>query len=114
MLVRSTVRNTLLEYGIVAPQANPFNAENSEPSLQSVDSEPDGLISDDLLDPEPSLTPPSNVLHTTSFTGPLSDITDDSLDELIIHLHSNFHRVGLSMLDGMLRRLGHRVPRERI
>jgi hypothetical protein len=49
-----------------------------------------------------------------SFTGPLSTISDVVLDDLISQLRSHFRRAGLSMLDGMLRRLGHRLPRERI
>jgi hypothetical protein len=49
-----------------------------------------------------------------SFTGPLSTLSDDSLDILITQLRSNFRHAGLSMLDGMLRRLGHRLPRGRI
>ena len=41
-------------------------------------------------------------------------MTDDELDELVIRLRSHYRRAGISMLDGMLRRLGHRIPRERI
>jgi hypothetical protein len=41
-------------------------------------------------------------------------LTDDALDELILQLCSHFHRAGISMLDGMLRRLGQRLPCERI
>ena len=85
----------------------------------------------DFLDPnEPlPLDLPANVLNTgsfssnalsctistlASFTGPLSTISDVALDDLISQLCSHFRRAGLTMLDGMLRRLGHRLPRERI
>ncbi|KAJ3513257.1 hypothetical protein NLJ89_g3052 [Agrocybe chaxingu] len=43
-----------------------------------------------------------------------STISDRDLDDLIIRLRFHFQRAGISMLDGMLRRLGHRVQRERI
>lgn len=49
-----------------------------------------------------------------SFTGPLSTLSDDLLDDLISQLCSHFQRAGISMLNGMLRHLGHRLPRERI
>ena len=116
---RSVVRNALLEYEIVHAQENPF------PSAQ------DDTIAGDFLDPnEPlPLDLPANVLNTgsfssnalsctistlASFTGPLSTISDVALDDLISQLRSHFRRAGLTMLDGMLRRLGHRLPRERI
>lgn len=49
-----------------------------------------------------------------SFTGPLSSLSDDELDSIIISLRSHYRRAGITVLDGMLRRLGHRVTRERI
>ena len=79
------------------------------------------LQRDDLLDP--NISPPSTLptelqsafllthSHTiqqnapvVSFTGPLSTLPDDTLDDLIIRLRSHFHRAGISMLDGILRR----------
>ena len=127
---RNTVRRALIRYGIAEAQENLFHtsATDSEEDLT------DGLLpQDDLLDP--SLSLPTNLenhiqdvdlnrnpsdlsdpqaLRVVSFTRPLSTLSDDNLDALITQLHSNFHRAGLSMLDGMLRRLGHRLPRERI
>jgi hypothetical protein len=120
---RSTVRNALLDYGIAQPQENPFRNTTSE---SDDDAALDIIQDDDLLDPNlpiPAHLPndvmnptPDNAhaLHPVSFTGPLSTIIDDVLDDLIVRLRSHFHRAGISMLDGMLRRLGHRVPRERI
>ena len=52
--------------------------------------------------------------HPTSFTGPLSTMTDDELDKLVIRLQSHYCRAGISMLDRILCRLGHRIPREHI
>ncbi|KAI0057690.1 hypothetical protein BV25DRAFT_1872356 [Artomyces pyxidatus] len=39
---------------------------------------------------------------------------DEDLDALIRDLRIHFRRAGISMLDGMVRQQGHRVPRERI
>jgi hypothetical protein len=50
----------------------------------------------------------------SSYTGPLSSIIDDELDSLLFRLRQHYRRAGLSMFDGMLRRLGHHVPRARI
>ena len=41
-------------------------------------------------------------------------MTDDKLDELVIRLQSHYCRAGISMLDGILCRLGHRIPCEHI
>ncbi|KAJ7895420.1 hypothetical protein B0H13DRAFT_2234561 [Mycena leptocephala] len=112
---RNTVRTALLENGFSIPQSNPFPANTSSEPPPSDNLNGDD---DDLLDPEmpiPAHLPPE-VQHggITSYTGPLSDISDEDLDSLILRLRSHFRRAGLGMLDGMLRRLGHRVPRERV
>ncbi|KAF8218147.1 hypothetical protein K438DRAFT_1555956 [Mycena galopus ATCC 62051] len=39
---------------------------------------------------------------TTSFTGPMSDISDDDLDMLLLCLHTHYWWPGLSMLNGMV------------
>lgn len=117
---RNTVRRALLDYGIAGPQESPFHASeaaNSEENLA------EGFLQeDDLLDPLNNSIPSIHrdasdhndpqALPVVSFMGPLSTLSDDKLDAMINELHSNFHRVGLSMLDGMLRHLGHCVPRE--
>ena len=116
-----TVRNALLEYGIAEPQNNPFPSIDAGTHNQI-------LQEDDLLDPNIPLpdhiptiavsnTPSSSTLNTTnwpvvSFTGPLSALCNDTLDDLISQLHSHFQCTGISMLDGMLRRLGHCLPQE--
>jgi len=118
---RSVVHNALLDYGIVQPQADPF-ARTPSPELN------DAEIADDILDPDlpipqtlpdditatSSNTSGATTRHPISFTGPLSTMIDGELDELIVRLRSHYRRAGISMLDGMLRRLGHRIPRERI
>jgi hypothetical protein len=65
---------------------------------------------DDLLDPILN----SQSHHPASYTQPLSSLTDAELDKLIIELRTVYGRAGITMLDGMLRNIGHRVPRERI
>ena len=122
---RDTVQSALLEHSIVQPQENPFGSHPEEP----VDVPP--LEDDELLDPP--FTPP-DMLHSdiqppvpltedsvnvgpsssnvASYTGPLSSISDANLDDLIIQLDHRFWHVGITMLDGMLHRLGQRIPHE--
>ncbi|KAJ7199943.1 hypothetical protein GGX14DRAFT_372621 [Mycena pura] len=130
---RNTVRSALLREGIATPQSNPFpnNMASAGPAPHvpddaEVSSGDDSSDSDDLLEadlPIPAqlqgLPPEIEDLASgnppiTSYSGPLSEITDCELDNLLLRLRSHFRRAGLGMLDGMLRRLGHRVQRERI
>lgn len=119
---RRTVRQQLLENGIAQPGEQPFvfSSQNSQAGEgESVNETGDN----DLLDPSGSIndviphTPQpleDQTLYITSYTAPQSDITDGELDDLVLRLRRHFHRAGISMLDGMLRRLGYRIPRERI
>jgi hypothetical protein len=122
---RSTVRTALIDYGIAEPQSNPFPENVGQ--IQDSSMEPGVFVEDHLLDPDlPLPTPLPNLASrngsrvdppppaTVSFTGPVSSLLDSALDELIIRLRSHYRRAGISMLDGMLRRLGHRIPRDRI
>ncbi|KAJ7698848.1 hypothetical protein B0H16DRAFT_1349353 [Mycena metata] len=129
-LSRSTVRSALLRHGIATPQSNPFsfNAggsddEEDEDEFSEDEDPPADGKNDDLLDPNIPIPPylpaevedlAANPPSVASYTGPLSDMSDDDLDLLLLRLRSHFRRAGLAMLDGMLRRLGHRVPRERV
>lgn len=125
---RDTVRNALLEYGIAQPQQNPFPS-----AVPEIEGDIPALEEDNLLDPDfpaPERIPDDVVTGfavnqqstsnhdsartVVSYTGPLSTISDEELDELISRLRTHYRRAGITMLDGMLRRLGHRVPRERI
>ena len=90
---RSVVCNALLDYDIFQPQADPF-ARTPSPELNDTD------ITDNILDPDLPIprTLPDDIMaksshasgatapHPISFTGPLSTMTDDELDELVIRL----------------------------
>ncbi|KAG6904985.1 hypothetical protein DXG01_005822 [Tephrocybe rancida] len=121
-LGRSVVRRHLLALGISEGQQQPFvltsayiDAANSVDALD---------LSDDLLDPPleeifPGDGPPMHTTHgddvvVTSYTGPLSTISNEELDELLLRLRGHFRRAGITILDGMVRWLGHRIPRQRI
>ena len=125
---RNTVRSALLKHGIVQPQESPFQSPPEEPIVDAAPLEYDELLDPSLALPDglpPDIEPPEPVAadgtnddstrtHIASYTGPLSSISDKELDELIIRLRHHFRRAGLSMLDGMLHRMGQRIPRERI
>ncbi|KAJ7877930.1 hypothetical protein B0H14DRAFT_3083044 [Mycena olivaceomarginata] len=120
---RTTVRNALLEHGIAQPQESPFQqVDPPSPPASTEDTDPndDDILDPDLPIPSAGEFPPEvqNMVPssqpTTSFTGPVSEISDDELDMLLLRLRTHYRRAGLSMLNGMLRRLGHRVPTERV
>ena len=119
---RDTVRRALIEYGIAEWQENLFQYEESFLSQDPSDATtlPPELDNDDLLDPSfphPNIHPEftgSHPLNLSSFTGPLSILSDDELDDLIAQLCSHFTHAGLTMMEGMLWRLGHRVQHQRI
>jgi hypothetical protein len=125
---RTVVRNALLEYGIEEPQADPFAGSRQvtfheqHPTDTLAASQTDSDM-DDLLDPEASIFDLTQATHLQnhpvnpqiiSYTAPVSNITDLELDNLLLELRSSFRRAGISILDGMLRGIGYRVPRERI
>ena len=118
---RTTLCQAMLDYGLAEPGDNPFLPEGSISSELSESV----LVSDDddILEPElplPHALPQEVVDATpvvqdpTSSTATLSTMTDDQLDDLLLRLKTHFRRAGVTMLDGMLWRLGHRVPRDRI
>lgn len=112
-LSRNTVRQSLLDYGLAPSGVNPFplNTTNSTE------------VEEDVLDPEPSQPPTSEELPAeirdtassiASSSGYLSNMSDDDLDRLVHLLRSHYPRAGIQILDGMLRNLGHILPKERI
>ncbi|KAF8169970.1 hypothetical protein K438DRAFT_2061381 [Mycena galopus ATCC 62051] len=107
---RTTARNALLEYGIAKPQQSPFYQPDALSASTNADPTNNDVLDPDL--PIPSGDFPAE--PTASFTGPMSDISDDDLDMLLLRLRTHYRRAGLSMLNGMLHQLGHRVAIERI
>ena len=61
-----------------------------------------------------SFTGVSPLPHITSYTGPLSIITDVDLDSIVRMLWHHYSRAGITMLDGLLRALGYHIPRSHI
>jgi hypothetical protein len=129
---RQRVRSALLEHGIAVPQADPFihSRDLEEPEgTEHYGTDDIGAdtqagtaaqtaTTDNLLNPNLPLPldfpPDIPSQHTVSFTAPLSTLSDADLDQLILCLRRHYCRSGVTMLHGMLLRLGHRIPRERI
>ncbi|KAJ3878440.1 hypothetical protein F5051DRAFT_327920 [Lentinula edodes] len=113
---RPTVRRRLLECGIATPGIGPFNFP-----LRSINELPSNE-SDDVLDvdtPPPSQLPDdvqaeAAAIPSSSSSGYITHISNEQLDSLLGRLRIHFHRAGIRMLDGMLRRLNIMVPFERI
>ncbi|KAJ3749811.1 hypothetical protein EV360DRAFT_97725 [Lentinula raphanica] len=109
-----TVRRALLAHGI----ASPGNA----PVTHTQDENENGGTEDHLLNPRlsiPDMLPvevrtAAGSLRYSSSSRRHSNIVNDDLDSLIRLLRSYYPRAGIQMLHGMLRRLGHIVPYERI
>ncbi|KAJ8094099.1 hypothetical protein PM082_023307 [Marasmius tenuissimus] len=105
-LGRTTVREALLEYGIVTPSSNPFPGGTE---TDSGDSEQEA----DSVNPEPA--PTANEPGPSSATsGYLSTIDDDTLDLALLDFKSRYPKAGIKTLQGMLRVKGHIVQNERI
>ena len=126
---RGSVRNALLDYGLAEPQISPFISQDISTMTYQEETEHDSILDPLLSVPnqsasdfhnESALLQPTpehsgiNGPRITSFTGPLSVINDGDLDSLILQLRQQFTRAGITMLHGMLQRLGYRIPRERI
>jgi hypothetical protein len=115
----SSVRNALLEHGLAAEGTYPFSTPNStsmESAAESTSAESSNPTEDDLLEPNLPIptTIPADVAYSGCSTAGISSITDEDLDLLLQRLRTHFRRAGIEMLDGLLRRLGHHIQRERI
>ncbi|KAJ3762574.1 hypothetical protein EV360DRAFT_92379 [Lentinula raphanica] len=113
-----TVRRALLDNGI----ASPGNAPPHTRSVATVTPDENEESRDQLLDPRlsvPNIFPPevetaASLIQSSSSSVRRSNMSNDDLDSLIRLLRSHYARAGIQMLHGMLRRLGHIVPYERI
>ncbi|KAJ7017260.1 hypothetical protein C8F04DRAFT_1337844 [Mycena alexandri] len=114
---RGVVQSALLRQGLVEPQAAPFADPPSKNT--EVPEAPLGL-EDNILDPNYAVPQvmPADIADAAPppppSTGDLSTIVDWELDSVLLRFRTHFRRAGISMLDGMLRQLGHRVQRDRI
>ena len=120
---RDTVWSALLEHSIAEPQENLFKSHPEEPAVDVPPLEDDELLNlhftlpdvlpSNIQPPGPLMVDSINaVSDITSYTGPLSSISDTDLNDFIIWLHCHFRRAGISMLDSMLHRLGQRIAHE--
>lgn len=141
---RTTVRNTLLRLGLLPSHASAMNQsvtpnppqhtadleapddninalplDNPLPPPDHIAPEPQEHAADDLLEPDipfPAHLNPSIITQFGRHRRSLrtSQISDEELDQIVSRLRTHYRRAGLTMLDGMLRRLGYSIPRERI
>ncbi|KAF8172599.1 hypothetical protein K438DRAFT_1981449 [Mycena galopus ATCC 62051] len=85
-----TIRRRALDYGLAEPAA-PIYTENLDPT------------SGEMVR-----------IYISSTSGPISDISDDDLDELMHHILEVFPTFGRRMIDGHLRLLGFRIQTSRL
>lgn len=119
---RTTLRNALIEHGIRSPSETQVTSEEASISR---DSAGESGETDEILEPElsiPAQLPNDIHAHIAANApqqppGPSSTfslLSESELDDLILRLRRHYRRAGIAMLDGMLRRLGHHVQRDRI
>jgi len=123
----------LIDYGIAVPQPSPFiyydpqsehdiiqgpNVGPTETEFNQQEIEEDNILNHtftiESLDRQfssdiPQLTQAPSPLRTG-----LSSLSEDQLDHHILQLRAHYTRAGITMLDGMLRRLGYHISREAI
>lgn len=91
------------------------NSESESESLPSSDSAAPLFAEDPILNPILSFPAsftgvPGPQSQITSYTGPLSDITEADLDAIVRMLQHHYSRAGITMLDGLLCALGYHIP----
>jgi hypothetical protein len=118
----SVVRRALLDAGIVDPGDNPFPIPNgaSNPTIEeglpgALPLQPSNLTTlPEAHQPTMSnITEENRPTQASSFQA-TSSWVDDELDENVRLLRIHYPRAGIAMLEGMIRNLGHRIPRARI
>ncbi|KAJ7722087.1 hypothetical protein B0H16DRAFT_1334865, partial [Mycena metata] len=106
---RGVIWAALLRQGLEDPLSENTELPEAPLGLEDVILDPDYAVPQVLPADVTDAAPPPPPL-----TGDLSMIADWELDSLLLRLRTHFNRAGISMLDRMLRRLGHRVQRDRI
>ena len=104
----TTVCNALIEYGIAPSGQNPFPSHDNLPPQPPPD---------DLFDPQlpvPEILPEELHRIPTQMSSNISEIDDATLDMLILRLQTHYWRARITMIQGMLQRLGHHVQREHV
>ncbi len=123
----------MIDYGIALPQPSPFiyydpqsehdiiqgpNVGPTETEFNQQEIEEDNILNHtftiESLDRQfssdiPQLTQAPSPLRTG-----LSSLSEDQLDHHILQLRAHYTQAGITMLDGMLRRLGYHISREAI
>lgn len=85
-----TIRRRALEYGLVQPAPPVYTEDANDETGEIVRT------------------------YTSSTSGPVSDITDEQLDELMHHTLELFPLFGRRMIEGHLRALGYRIQTSRV
>lgn len=136
---RQLVRNTLLAYGIAQPQTTPTVVDTVPEALNGLTSPntPSSIMDDRILEPHIPVTLNLNEAEgeadqlednestgsqhqhqpyhpQVSYSSPMSNLSDEALDELVVSLRLQYQRAGISILDGMIRAMGLRISRERV
>lgn len=112
---RTTLRNALHEHGILGRTGNHVQQQESHASTFGVAHGGNGETDseeDDLLEPTDApaeVNLPEDAFIATPNSAQHSNISDDELDDLLMRLRNHYRRAGISMLNGMLRRLGYHI-----
>ncbi|KAG8937434.1 hypothetical protein FRC00_005671 [Tulasnella sp. 408] len=109
---RTTIKNRRLELGLDAPGQNPFPSTLSSPTAPLQPLQPHQPMPDISEYSSPSITMRLNPLQDPS--RPAVTWSEAELDEAVLRLRLLYPRAGVSMLEGMLDRLGFKVARDAI
>ncbi|KAJ8075899.1 hypothetical protein PM082_021531 [Marasmius tenuissimus] len=110
-LGRTTVRQALLDYGIVTPGDNSFPGGTESDSDGESEQESDAA---DLDIPAPETNASTSQGPSSATSEYLSTMDDATLDVALLDLKSRYPRAGIKSLQGMLRVKGHIVQNDRI
>ena len=106
------VRQQLVEHGIAEPQSQPFMLSAEYTDLDSNSGGNDDVLDHLVLCLLLPHLPIMNILQHPILHQ--SAISDNELDNVVIRLCQHFCHAGVTMLHGMLQRIGYRISWERI